>query len=157
MTRRATTPEPPSAAERELDALEMWLLLLLGFPDADNALDLLRLDAGLELLHHQPGFDGVGVPRAASYADVEHALSRLISKGAIRSAEPGTLVWSEFTITPSGLSTADAFLHNLKGTQRQAARQLAKVKRDVLTKSFRELVDYLRLVAPEFAARVQLR
>jgi hypothetical protein len=138
-------------------ARSSWLLLLLALRDATEPLDPVRLQSGMFLLSRHDG-----VPAAQTYdfdaADsgpfasaIDHDIADLEERGLVFRDQVAGYTWSEFIATRQGLVHAQDLVSGMDEGQLDTLRHLAAVKTDVLSLSFRDLLDRLLREYPAFA------
>lgn len=140
-----------------------WLLLLLALREATQPLDPVRIQKGLFLLAQEGDLPGserydfapydYGPFSSAIYSDLES----LIAEDSVRELDVAGYRWSTYEISARGMAAAEALVPDMQEDQRSALRELAKIKSEVLTLSFSELLDHVYRGYPEFAERSVFR
>src|SRR5262249_41736917 len=78
-------------------------------------------------------------------------LDALVDEGlVVREPAPG-YTWSRYRLTAEGMAHAQAIVDDMDEEHRAAARLLAQLKQDVLTKSFSRLLRYVYRKYPAYA------
>lgn len=133
-----------------------WLLFLLALRDASEALDPVRLQSGLFLLSRVDGLPpseayDFGIEDSGPFASaIDSDATELETLGLVCRDQVGGYTWSEFRATPEGIQQAAALVHRLNPQQLDALRELATIKQDILSLSFRDLMDHLVDRYPDF-------
>lgn len=133
-----------------------WLLLLLALENT-RPLDPVRLQKGMFLLAEETGIDPAEryVFRAYDYgpfsASIYNDIEALIDEGFVEPQPMSGYRWSRYVITDEGLAQARAFVAAMDEHQLAAARSLADLKVNVLSKSFSELLSYVYQRHPGYA------
>jgi hypothetical protein len=133
-----------------------WLMLLLGVGDA-RALDPIRIQKGMFLLAQEGDLreEERYSFRAYDYGPfssrIYDDLDALADEGLVaREAVPG-YTWSRFRLTPAGLSEAQSLADQLNDRQLVSVRFLVGLKKDVLSLSFNQLLQYVYSRYPDYA------
>lgn len=124
-----------------------WVLLLLALRDANEPLDPVRVQSGMFMLSFQLPSDGFYEFEAVESGPFSDALDldveQLEEEGLVDHHGVGNYTWSEFTTTPAGLAHAESAMSRMSESELSALRTLAQVKRNVLRRGFRDLMEHL--------------
>jgi hypothetical protein len=136
-----------------------WLLFLLALEDAALALDPVRIQKGLFLLSREAPVELGEVYQFAPYdygpfaSEIYVDVARLVEDGLAIGEEVPGYTWRRYRATPSGLRRAQELVAHLTPQQQEALRYLHAAKRDVLPRSFQQLLHYVYSRYPEFRER----
>ncbi|MFL5844512.1 MAG: hypothetical protein ACJ762_07445 [Solirubrobacteraceae bacterium] len=135
------------------------MLLLLALRDAQEALDAGRLQTGMFLLSQEAELpeDSIyefspqepGPFSATIYSD----LAALEEANLIAREQVPGFSWSEFVTTELGMERAQSLVTEMDEMQLGALRSLAAIKQNILSQGFRDLLDHLHRLYPEFTAK----
>lgn len=136
-----------------------WLLLLIAVREASQPLDPVRLQKGMFLLRSEGDrptsetYDFVPYDYGPFAREIYRDVDELASEGLIEPLSSPGYRWSRYIVTEAGTSRARALLLEASDEQLEAARWLQRLKRDVLSLGFRDLLKYVYTRHPDYAGR----
>jgi uncharacterized protein YwgA len=140
-----------------------WLLLLLALRQAEDPLDPVRLQKGMFLLAQEGGLPpsdryeffpyDYGPFSPAIYSDLEE----LVSAHFVREVATPGYTWNRYRVTGAGIEEAQQLMVNLADRDATAVNRLSRIKQDVLSRGFNNLLRYVYERYPDFASHSVFR